>query len=320
MNLNHAWRSPGAPNAQRLQLIGQKRKREISTLLSKNLNLSDFQVERELGRGSYGVVYVVKNVTDNSTVVLKAISKLKSKRDVVENEVRVLQALKGKCKLYILCYTGFLEDDNYYYILTEFLGNYISLEDYIEGNLGNITQDEFLTISKNLVRGLQDIHEMGVAHRDIKPANIMINPNTLEIKFIDFGLACYQEECKNKNVFVGSLNYMAPELFGNSVAESLEVYQKTDIWSLVMTFFTIMHGQSFIETYFEQYFPNVNTTVDFYRIIQRLYNDRYYFYNLFQKFLRESWANPVEERIIAQSLEYSPKKRDLETILSLLSI
>ena len=60
----------------------------------------------------------------------------------------------------------------------------------------------------DMLNGLLEIKTAGVAHRDIKPANIMLVKGTL--KYIDFGMACFEAECTGRK---GSPNYLPPEYF-----------------------------------------------------------------------------------------------------------
>lgn len=51
-----------------------------------------------------------------------------------------------------------------------------------------------------------------MVHRDLKPDNIMVNPETLDIKIIDFGLSAFYNEMESLTTRVGTPYYVAPEV------------------------------------------------------------------------------------------------------------
>jgi serine/threonine protein kinase len=65
---------------------------------------------------------------------------------------------------------------------------------------------------------LQPLHQQRVIHKDIKPANILIQPETLDIKLIDFSIASLlpreTQEIQNPNGLEGTLAYLSPEQTG----------------------------------------------------------------------------------------------------------
>ena len=66
--------------------------------------------------------------------------------------------------IYILCYIGFAKNRKYYYIFIEFLGNYVTLEEYIGDNKGTKSINSIRQIIMNLIAGLTEIHNHGVTH------------------------------------------------------------------------------------------------------------------------------------------------------------
>jgi serine/threonine protein kinase len=188
----------------------------------------------EIGSGSFGQVFRAYDEDRNQTSVIKKISK-KDRRgadntEKILSEVKILSAVQSVCNQGILCYLDFMETPKNFYIVTEYLENYQGLDQIIETQK-DILDWQLYRLLMNMCRGLQLIHSMEIAHRDIKPENIMYNISNMDIKFIDFGLACYKEDC-NKPDSLGSALYMAPELFVGRIPSSLQGYIKTDYWSL----------------------------------------------------------------------------------------
>ena len=89
---------------------------------------------------------------------------------------------------------------------------------------------------RNVVEGLRAIHGSGVAHRDIKPDNILVHPRTGEIRYIDFGLACWEEGCEAARAPIGTQGFLAPEQTGDGTPPSDEAsWQRADLYSLACT-------------------------------------------------------------------------------------
>ena len=87
-----------------------------------------------------------------------------------------------------------------------------------------------LPIVRQVLRGLEAAHEVGVVHRDIKPGNILVQPSGA-VKVMDFGIARLAERSAGQasltaaGAVVGSLEYMAPEqLLGEAVDLRVDVY------------------------------------------------------------------------------------------------
>ena len=252
--------------------------------LSTSEALSNFYDYKRLGAGSFGVTYSAKDRVNNNTIVVKQIDKQKSRRDLVDEEVKVLHQFQSVCKQYILCYVNFTEDSNNYYIITEFLGSYITLADYINQNRGTQSSAMTYKITSNLLRGIQQIHEKNVAHRDIKPENIMVNPLTGDIKYIDFGLSCFDHDCDGRGIS-GSDAFMAPEIRYGQPPFDKDTLIASDLWSLAFTIYELIVVKLPSEVYFEQiYMPmlklrNPQLTAQMIRqpsITQQVFDDAIY--------------------------------------------
>ncbi len=142
--------------------------------------------------------------------------------------------------------------NSYALILEDFGG--ISLQSYLErfGAVGNQPQTliAFLHIAIQIAEALDGLYRHRVIHKDIKPANILINPETQQIKLIDFSLASQlpkeSQEIKNPNLLVGTLAYMAPEQTGRM---NRGIDYRSDFYAVGVTFYELLTGQlPFIST------------------------------------------------------------------------
>jgi serine/threonine protein kinase len=236
------------------------------TRLTQDFKKSNFVIKDLLGSGSFGSVSSAYDKVNNKTVVIKKIlkdtntDKMKKKQEkIILSEVAILSQLAAVCHPYILCYLDFMEDNDYFYILTEYLGQYIPLRHFIQKTptISNINSRKIII---NLIQGLRFIHINGIVHRDIKPDNIMIDPTNMDIKYIDFGLACRMESCYSV-MSGGTAYYMAPELLLGQLPETLKQWLKVDYWALGATLMEVLLHHIFIKRYIEYYLKKKTTNI-----------------------------------------------------------
>ncbi|MDZ7958629.1 MAG: AAA family ATPase [Aulosira sp. DedQUE10] len=125
-------------------------------------------------------------------------------------------------------------------ILSDFAGeplkNFISIQNFELSN--------FLNIAIKLATILSELHQNKIIHKDIKPQNILINPQTGQVKIIDFSISsCLSKESQNPNnpnLLEGTLSYMSPEQTGRM---NRSIDYRTDFYSLGVTFYEMLTGQ-----------------------------------------------------------------------------
>jgi len=161
-----------------------------------------------IGKGAFGEVYIG---IDKYTNKIKAI-KIMNLADqyIFKNELDVLKKILAKnCFRHIICLTDYFIYDDKLILITDKIEG-ISLNEYLIKRLNEkLNKEELMYVIYQLIYAIGYIHkELKVAHLDIKPANIIIDPDTLKLSIIDFGLAC-----ENKCIKGGTLKYMAPEYY-----------------------------------------------------------------------------------------------------------
>ena len=125
---------------------------------------------------------------------------------------------------------------------------YIDLDDYISTSYP--TTDELREIMLNLVKGLIELHNLGIVHKDIKPDNILINLKNLKIKYIDFGFSCFESDIDCLNKDRGTPLYMSPEMHALATKNknyTFNILKKADIWSLGMTFLELITKEKLLK-------------------------------------------------------------------------
>ncbi|RCJ15054.1 serine/threonine protein kinase [Nostoc sp. ATCC 43529] len=118
----------------------------------------------------------------------------------------------------------------------------ISLRHYIQAS--PLTIEQFWPIALQIVDVLHHLYQQRIIHKDIKPANILIQPETGQIKLIDFSIASLlpreTQEIQNPNVLEGTLAYISPEQTGRM---NRGIDYRSDFYSLGITFFELLTGQ-----------------------------------------------------------------------------
>ena len=214
-------------------------------------------ITRELiGSGNFGQVFLGERKSDGEIVAIKMINinrKSQMQLDEIENEVNFMKMLSEDgdyiAKLidsYNISYRG----DNFKIIIMEYLGRWITLDDYMrnltrEDPCHRIPPNELSIIIIGLIIALEFIHHKRIAHRDIKPENIMID-NSYRIKFIDFGLACSMN-CRERT---GTPYYYPPETILNYLTPTtMEKAFKHDIWSLGIVIYQLTNLRGYPNNY-----------------------------------------------------------------------
>ncbi|AUT01062.1 histidine kinase [Nostoc sp. CENA543] len=132
---------------------------------------------------------------------------------------------------------------NGYILVMEDFGG-ISLNDYFAQNQSSAFLKEFLMIAIALCDTLNILYRERIIHKDIKPSNILINPETKQVKLIDFSIASLlpreTQTLVNPNVLEGTLAYISPEQTGRM---NRGIDYRTDFYSLGVTFYELLTGE-----------------------------------------------------------------------------
>lgn len=203
--------------------------------------LGRYQLERLLGKGAMGVVYLGRDSKLDRLVAIKtlALSQEFEDQELEDATQRFFREATAAGRLkhpnIVAIYEAGEEQDL----------AYISMEFFKGGNLSPYTKSEnllpIITVIKIIIvtaEALDYASKQGVVHRDIKPANIMYNPATEQIKITDFGIACITNSNKTKTgIILGSPSYMSPEqLAGN------QVDGRSDLFSLGVMCYQLLTG------------------------------------------------------------------------------
>lgn len=150
--------------------------------------MKDFQIQRKLGQGAYGKVYLALN-NDKEYSIKKLDKDFLIKRQKVQSVYRERDILlSGKNFFFLpeLCHC--FDDEEYLYLVMEYIPNG-TFEEFIKRHCNYGFKKEIVQFyAAQIVLTLEYLQEKNVAHRDLKPENIMLAANHY-IKLIDFGEA-----------------------------------------------------------------------------------------------------------------------------------
>ncbi|MEH2022299.1 ATP-binding sensor histidine kinase [Nostoc sp.] len=218
-------------------------------MVSTLVNIPGYKVSEELYNGSRTVVYRGYRETDSLPIVIKLLknpypsfSELLSFR----NQYTIAKNLNSP--LIIQTYSLQAYQNGYALVMEDFGG--ISLKDWgvesgeceVGGRVESLM--EFLEIAIALCNTLDILYRARIIHKDIKPANILINPETKQVKLIDFSIASLlpreTQTLMNPNVLEGTLGYISPEQTGRM---NRGIDYRTDFYSLGITFYDLLTGE-----------------------------------------------------------------------------
>ncbi|OZJ04965.1 hypothetical protein BZG36_01730 [Bifiguratus adelaidae] len=199
-----------------------------------------------IGKGSFGRVYHALNVADGEAIAVKQVEIPTTKSDLInKRQQEMVQALYHEISLLkdldhpnIVQYLGFDITDEYANIFLEYVSG---------GSIASILHkvgalDEAITrnFTRQILLGLDYLHERNILHRDIKGANILVDQDGV-CKISDFGLSKKNHDAydpESKMSFQGSIFWMAPEVVKNQPYSA-----KIDIWSLGCLVVEMITGQ-----------------------------------------------------------------------------
>jgi hypothetical protein len=222
--------------------------------------IGPYPIERELGRGGMGVVYLGRDPALGRPVAVKVLPEAMASDPErlarFDREARMLAAVHHPNVASIF---GVGEDGQEGGTPRRYLAlEYVPGESLAERLArAPLPVGDALAVCRQIAAGLEAAHEAGVVHRDLKPANVRITPDGAA-KVLDFGLAkgitasssvsgsfaesptrTYLHATTEKGVVLGTLTYMSPEQ-----ASGKPVDRRTDVWALGCILFECLSGRA----------------------------------------------------------------------------
>uniref|UniRef100_A0A0D9S4N6 calcium/calmodulin-dependent protein kinase n=1 Tax=Chlorocebus sabaeus TaxID=60711 RepID=A0A0D9S4N6_CHLSB len=229
------------------------------------VQLNQYTLKDEIGKGSYGVVKLAYNENDNTYYAMKVLSKkklirqagfprefggplflgtgaesdigIKSKDPIEENTLAIPQKVKHP----VPCVCAKVLDDpneDHLYMVFELVNQGPVME---VPTLKPLSEDQARFYFQDLIKGIEYLHYQKIIHRDIKPSNLLVGEDG-HIKIADFGVS---NEFKGSDALlsntVGTPAFMAPE----SLSETRKIFsgKALDVWAMGVTLYCFVFGQ-----------------------------------------------------------------------------
>lgn len=216
--------------------------------------IGPFRIERELGRGGMGVVYLAMDTKLDRHVAIKALpADLGADPDRLARFQREAKVLASLSHPNIGAIHGLETAGANQYLVLEFIDGE-TLLNRLEA--GPIPIEETLGLARQIAEALEAAHDKGIVHRDLKPGNVMVTPDGVA-KVLDFGLARTAEGSLSSTrlpaapdsptmpvhsptipgAIMGSAGYMSPEQ-----ARGKPVDKRSDIFSFGCVLYEMLTG------------------------------------------------------------------------------
>lgn len=195
-----------------------------------------YEILGRIGSGGMADVYKGKDHKLNRFVAIKVLkSDYRSDEVFIKKFLSEAQAAAGLMHPNVVNVYDVGQDRGLYYMVMELVEG-ITLKDYIEKK-GKLSAKETISISIQMVTGLQAAHNQHIIHRDIKPQNIIISKDG-KVKVTDFGIARATTSTQTISTSVmGSVHYTSPEQARGGIVD-----QKSDIYSIGITMYEMVTG------------------------------------------------------------------------------
>ena len=203
------------------------------------MNYGRYQIIKEVGRGSMGVVYEARDPHIDRVVAVKVL-----RQDRMSTEAFVKRFFKEAKVIGRLSHPNIVaiydagEEEGNVYIAMEFLTG-TSLAEIIQGK--PLNADEVVAFGIQIAEALDYAHQKGVVHRDIKPSNIVVQADGL-IKITDFGIAHIDDSSATDQTQAGEIlgtpSYMSPEQVLGKPVDG-----RSDLFSLGVILYELCTGR-----------------------------------------------------------------------------
>jgi hypothetical protein len=214
--------------------------------LSAPQQIDRYLVERELGRGAFGVVFRARHAITGRAVALKVLhSRHVGDTELVERFFREARAAASTMSPHIVdVLDASVAADGAPFLALELLDGG-DLEERLEREV-RLAPAEALRIAREIAAGLEAAHRRGVIHRDLKPANVFLarQPDgTTRAKILDFGMSKLAEPSAavrtGTGTVMGTPLYMAPEQLAGGAREA---DARADLYALGAILFEMLAG------------------------------------------------------------------------------
>ena len=194
-----------------------------------------YEIQRELGRGGMGIVYLASDPVLKRKVAIKVLKKGSLAQEGFLREAEIIASLEHP--FIVPIYDFGTEDGISYIVMRLMLGGTLT-ERIKKAGAFSFPIEEVVPLLKRMASALDTVHQQDIVHRDLKPDNILYD--RYQGAFLtDFGIALTTESKKGKDRrVVGTPAYMSPEQISDG-----EIDQRADVYALGIIAFELLTGQ-----------------------------------------------------------------------------
>jgi serine/threonine-protein kinase len=201
--------------------------------------LGPWVIEKELGRGGMGRVYVAHHELDGRQAAVKILApELAQAAGFLYRFQREIDALSQLDHPHIVhFYEAGLQEGHYYYVMEYIEGQ--SFEELLQER-GRLPWPEVLDAALQICPALKHAHDRGIIHRDLKPPNLLRTAAGV-VKLTDFGIAKVfaGQRLTHTGGIVGTAEYLSPEQ-----AAGKPVTKRSDLYCLGVVLYTFLTGRT----------------------------------------------------------------------------
>ena len=211
----------------------------VNAGLEPESKITDFEKEREIGKGGFGLVWKVIHKKTQKVYCIKVIEK----KGIIEQklvpqmnrEIEIMYILNNP---HCLRLKNHFEDDNNFYLVMPLASKgqlYRVLKKFRKFDERTAAQ-----ILRETISALQYLHSFKppIIHRDIKPENLLLNEGG-RVLLADYGWSNFNVEGDVRKTFCGTPEYIAPEMLMKKGHDT-----RVDIWSIGILMFELLSGYS----------------------------------------------------------------------------
>jgi hypothetical protein len=207
---------------------------------SRPSRIGKYEVERPLGRGGSGSVYLANDPILGRRVALKVLPHhLAADAESQHRFMREARLVARLSHPNILSIFDVGEADGSFYIAMEYVDG-ASASSLLKANPSGIEVTEAVRIAVEVGRALEYAHSQGVVHRDVKPGNVLVESSG-QVRLTDFGIATGDTAAPEETATVGTVQgtpgYIAPEIILGSASD-----HRVDIFSLGALLYALLTG------------------------------------------------------------------------------
>ena len=202
----------------------------------KKISIDDFDILKQIGKGTYGTVQLVRNKNDHQLYAMKTMSKARIQQfeQVAQTITERNVLLKTVHPFLVGAHFAFQSETDIFLVLDYVPGGELFTRLQVEGRF---SESRTRLYAAEILLGLGHLHKLGFVYRDLKPENILVDAQG-HLKITDFGLVkTGMEKGSTTATMCGTPEYVAPEM-----VQQKPYTMAVDWWSFGVLIFEMMTG------------------------------------------------------------------------------